>query len=100
AELKYSALMAKLISRVDKLMFKLNPRGYSGFMSKLTSEYESSQKEMFDMFMVSKEAIPYIRGNLGNYSYLNTIKEMTIPYLLIKGEQDKEINRSLKSTLE
>jgi len=52
------------------------------------------------MFMMSIEAVPYFRTNLGNYSCLNTIKNMTIPYLLIRGEQDKEINRSLTSTLE
>lgn len=52
------------------------------------------------MFMMSTEAVPYIRLNLGNYSCLNIIKNMNIPYLLIRGEQDQEINRSLGTTLE
>jgi pimeloyl-ACP methyl ester carboxylesterase len=50
--------------------------------------------------MMSIEAVPYLRGNLGNYSCLNVIKSMTIPYLLIQGEQGKEINRSLGTTLD
>jgi 3-oxoadipate enol-lactonase len=99
-ELKYSTLLTGIISGIDKTMLRWSPRRYLDFMSKNTSKYQSVQKEIFDMFMMSIEAVPYFRTNLGNYSCLNTIKNMTIPYLLIRGEQDKEINRSLTSTLE
>ena len=50
--------------------------------------------------MTSIDGVPFFRANLGNYSCLSIIKKMKIPYLLIRGEQDKEINRNLKSTLE
>lgn len=99
-ELKYSALTTKIFSGIDKMIIRWNPRRYFSFLSKNISKNKSVQKEVFDMFMMSSEAIPYIRLNLGNYSFLNTIKTMNIPYLLIRGEQDKEINRSLGTTLE
>ena len=99
-ELKYSTLVTRIISGIDKAMLRWSPRRYLAFMSKNTSKYESVQKEIFDMFMMSIEAVPYMRENLGNYSCLNIVKNMTIPYLLIRGEQDKEINRNLTSTLE
>lgn len=99
-ELKYSALLIRLISGIDKVMLRWCPRRYLDFMSKNTSKFRSVQKEIFDMFMMSIEAVPYFRSNLGYYSCLNIIKNVTIPYLLIRGEQDKEINRGLSSTLE
>lgn len=99
-ELNYSNLTTKLFSGIDKLMLRFNPRGYLGFLSKNISEYEKVQKEIMDLFMMSIEAVPYLRGNLGNYSCLDIIKNMTVPYLLIQGEQDKEINRSLGTTLD
>ncbi|SHF15808.1 alpha/beta fold hydrolase [Alkalibacter saccharofermentans] len=99
-ELKYSTSMTRIIAGIDKAMLRWNPRRYLNFLSKNTSKYESVQKEIFEMFMMSTEAIPYIRENLGNYSCLDVINRMTIPYLLIRGEQDKEINSKLTSTLE
>ena len=99
-EMKYSAFMTNIFSGVDKAMIRWNPRGYMKFMSKNTSQYELAQKKIFDMFMMSLEAVPYFRANLGNYSCLNIIKNMTIPYLLIRGDEDTEINRILTSTLE
>jgi pimeloyl-ACP methyl ester carboxylesterase len=98
--MKYSAFMTNIFSGIDKVMIRWNPRGYMKFVSKSTSQYELAQKKIFDMFMMSLEAVPYFRANLGNYSCLNIIKNMSIPYLLIRGEQDKEINRVLTSTLE
>lgn len=100
AEMNYSALMTKIISSIDKIMLRWNPKGYLDFFSKHTSKYKQSQKEIFNMFMMSIQVIPYIRNNLGNYSYIDTIKEMSIPYLLIKGEEDKEINKNLRFTLD
>lgn len=99
-ELKYSAFTTKIISGIDKAMIRWNPRRYFSFLSKNISKNKSVQKEVLDMFMMSTEAVPYIRLNLGNYSCLNIIQTMNIPYLLIQGDQDKEINRSLGTTLE
>ncbi len=99
-ELQYSDFTTKIISGIDKMMIRWNPKRYFSFLSKNISKNKSVQKEVLDMFMMSTEAVPYIRLNLGNYSCLNIIKNMNIPYLLIRGEQDKEINRSLGTTLE
>lgn len=99
-EMKYSNFLTRIISGIDKAMLRWSPRHYLSFMSKNTSNYQLAQKEIFSMLMMSIEAVPYFRANLGNYSYLNTIKNMSVPYLLIQGEQDKEINRSLSSTLD
>lgn len=100
AELKYSKLLVNLIVAIDKIMMKINPSGYSRFMAKHVSQYDNVQKEMYDAFMMSREVSPLFRKNIGNYSYLETIENMKIPFLLVQGENDKDINNTLQSTTE
>lgn len=100
AELKYSRLTTNLISAVDKAMLKMNSLKYCKFIAKHSSNYENVQQEVFDLLMMSTEAIPFFRKNLGNYSYLNTLENMFIPFLLIQGEKDQDINKNLDSTVE
>lgn len=97
-ELTYSTFLTNMISGIDKVMLKVLPKHYLKFLSKNTSKNETVQKEIFDMFKMSMKAVPYLRANLGNYSCLHTIENSNIPYLLIQGEQDTEVNRYLAST--
>jgi pimeloyl-ACP methyl ester carboxylesterase len=99
AELKYSRFLVKLIAGVDKLMLRINPRGYLRFVSKSVSKSEPVQREVYEQFLQSIPAVPHVRANLGNYSCLRVIENMHIPYLLIKGEGDSQINQALNSTL-
>ncbi len=100
AELKYSRFVTNLIAGIDQVMLKVNPSGYYKFISKHSSKYENVQKEIYHELMMSIEAVPYFRKNLGNYSYLKVLENMDIPILLIQGELDHDINNSLKATLE
>lgn len=97
-ELTYSTFLTNMISGVDKVMLKLLPNNYLKFLSKNISKVETVRKEIFHMFSMSKKAVPYFRANLGNYSCLHIIENSNIPYLLIQGEQDTEVNRYLTST--
>jgi len=100
AELNHPTFLVSLIAGIDRLMLRVNPQGYLKFMSKSVSKNECVQMQIYDLFVKSVAAIPHLRANLGNYSCLDIIKKTNVPYLLIKGESDKEINRSLKSTLQ
>jgi len=100
AELKYSGVVVNLIAGIDKLMMKISPVGYCRFVSKHSSKDKSVQDEIYNLLTMSREAVPHFRKNLGNYSYLKTLESMDIPFLLVIGESDHDINKSLKSTLE
>lgn len=99
-EMKFSSTLTSLIAGIDKLMLRLNPGGYMRFMSKATSKQPEVQAAVYEQFMMAIHAIPHFRRNLGHYSFLEVIKQLNVPYLLIQGEYDNDINRSLKSTLE
>jgi 3-oxoadipate enol-lactonase len=100
AELRFSKFVTSLIAGIDKVMMKINSTGYCRFVSKNASKYEDAQTEIYnELMMVSREGIPYFRKNLGNYSYIGVVEKMDIPFLLIQGEFDSDINRSLKSTI-
>ncbi len=100
AEMKLSPWLTRLVAGIDKCMIKINAKAYLQFSAKHTSKYPASIKAIFELFIQAKEAIPYLRANLGHYNCINIIENMKIPYLLIQGEEDGEINRLLKSTLE
>ncbi len=100
AEMKLSPSLTRLVVGIDRFMIKVGANGYLRFTAKYTSKYPSSQKAILEFFIDAKEAIPYLRANLGHYNCIDIINDMKIPYLLIKGEEDLEINRMLKSTLE
>jgi len=100
AEMKFPSVITKIVSGIDKLMIKFNSTKYLKFSAKHTSKNPEAQKFIFELFTQAKEAIPYFRANLGNYNYTKIIENMKIPYLLIKSEEDTDINSNLKSTLE
>ena len=51
------------------------------------------------MFLQTTRAIPYVRANLANYDFLEEIEYLPIPYHLMQCELDKDINKTLKTTL-
>ncbi len=99
AELKLSNFTINLISNIDRFMLKVNPEGYSKFMSKHSSKYSNVQKETYNLLALMKKGI-LIRKNIGNYSYTNIIEKINIPFLLIESEFDNDINNNLKTTIE
>lgn len=100
AELQLSRFLTNIIVTIDKTMVKINPLGYCKFMSKYCSKYKDVQEEIYDEFRMSTSVIPYFRKNIGKYSYLKTIEKINIPFLLVQGELDHDINKKLKSTIE
>lgn len=100
AELKYPRFVVNLIAGIDKAMIKINPISYYRFVSKNSSKNENTQKEIYDLLMMASDAMPYFRKNIGNYSYLRILEKISMPFLLIQGEMDNDINKNLKSTLQ
>lgn len=100
AELSFSRFTANLIVVINRTMFKLNPNGHAKFLAKNSTNVKEVQQQLVDHFLLSKNASHYLQKNIGNYSYTDVIEKMNIPYLLIKGENDKEINKNLDTTLQ
>lgn len=98
--LHYSRATAKAIAGLDRLLLRIAPRGYLRFLSRNLAKEASVQEEILGLFLQGVEGVPYLRENLGSYDCLDTIRSMEVPYLLLRGAHDKEINRSLTSTLE
>lgn len=98
-ELRYPNWAVTSICGIDRFMLAVSPRRYLRFMSRSVSRNAAVQKEVYSMFLESAQAVPYLRYHLGAYSFLSTIQSMHIPYLIIRGEHDRDINRVLASTI-
>jgi 3-oxoadipate enol-lactonase len=97
-KLSFAALV-HLIAGIDKLMIWINPQGYLGFAARNSSRKMAVQEKVKALLLASCHATPYIRSQIGNYDYLDVIKTMKVPYLLMKCEHDSEINKMLATTL-
>lgn len=100
AQLKFSSFTANLIVAINRTMFKLNGQKHAAFLAKNSSSVKDVQQELIEHFLLSKNASHYLQKNLGNYCYTHVIENMNIPYLLIKGDLDREINKNLSSTIQ
>lgn len=80
-------------------MFTVNPKGYCKFMSKHSSKYYNVKEEIYELLILAREGV-LMRKNFGDYSYIDIIEDMDIPFLLIKGEFDNDINKNLETTIE
>lgn len=100
AELKYPSIVASCIVGINQVMFKISPERYSKFLARNTSKISSVQNEVSHQFMLSKDNVCYFQNNLGNYSYVDVIEKLKIPYLLVQGEWDRDINNNLKTTIQ
>lgn len=64
-----------------------------------TSKKPEVVSEVYRMFMAARAGIPGLRYALGSYNYLPLIRSMRVPYYILKGTQDRDINLFLGSTL-
>jgi 3-oxoadipate enol-lactonase len=51
------------------------------------------------MAQADRRAVGFISQGIANYDYLSTLRTSTVPWLLLRGELDRGINRALTSTL-
>lgn len=68
-------------------------------MSKHSSKYYNVKEEIYELLILAREGV-LMRKNFGDYSYIDIIEDMDIPFLLIKGEFDNDINKNLETTIE
>jgi 3-oxoadipate enol-lactonase len=101
AELHYGEAVVKLLTLVKDLMIKV--KGYEGFAriaGRASSKSVDVQEKIIDMIQsAAPEAVRYAHMNIGDYDYTEILKQAIIPLLLMRCELDREINKSLKSTL-
>jgi pimeloyl-ACP methyl ester carboxylesterase len=94
----HMGLVGRGVVLVDRL---LGPRGAAWLVQRAVSEDKSVANVFADMVRTTdKPALVNLRKNLIDYDYLPTLEQHpNIPILLIQGEQDRDINRMLGTTL-
>lgn len=98
AEMKLPPFTVNVISLIDQIMFTYQPKIYARLLGKYASKNSEVQKEVCSLFSSVGKGI-LIRKNVGNYSYVPLVNKMTIPYLLIQGDEDEDINENLQTTI-
>lgn len=83
-----------------KLMHKIISPNMRGALSKVAGQNPTSKMKIEEMMtQVDRSTILGLIPELANFDYLDVIRESKLPYLLIKGEKDSDINRVLDSTI-
>lgn len=91
----------KMIYTMDKFLIKrMKFDGYIRF----AAQNSTKQKELADdiysyMIKSSPETAIYSHQILGNYSYIDEMKNSQCPIVIIRAPYDKEINKSLKKSI-
>lgn len=98
AEMTLPKILTQLVAGIDKVMLRYRREGYLRFTVRHTSKVSTVQEKVYEMFSKAIDAIPHFRSHLGNYNFLETVSNMTCPYMLIESAHDTDINRVLKST--
>ena len=83
------------------MMRFLGPKGIAWLVGRSASRDKAVRARLKRMYeMVSKDALELTTINIVDYDYMDTICRHDIPMMLIRGGQDKEINKNLGHMLE
>jgi 3-oxoadipate enol-lactonase len=99
AKLSFGKQVARFFSGIDRLMISIAPNMYLGFAANISSKQAPVQEKLKVLLQDACQATPYIRSQIGDYDYLDVVRTMKVPYLLIQCEFDNEINKLLTETL-
>ncbi|KAF5422832.1 MAG: Pimeloyl-ACP methyl ester carboxylesterase [Candidatus Methanomarinus sp.] len=79
----------------------LGPKGIAWLVGISASKDKAVRARLKQMYeMVSKDTLELISMNIADYDYMDTICSHNIPMMLIRGWQDKWINKKLDPVLE
>lgn len=93
-------LVPRPVYRMMRGAYRMTPMRWIARMASKAGRNADSKLKIRDMMRAAKkrtllDAIPA----LATLSYLPTIQDSHVPFMLLQGEQDKSINRQLASTL-
>lgn len=90
-------ILLKMIYMMDKLLIDfIGFKGYVKFAANHVTQYDMIKPKIFEMFrMATAQTIVVSHQVLGRYDYLEALNETSIPILIIKSPNDKDINRYL-----
>ncbi len=98
ARLHSSGFTIRILLAIQRL---LGPKGISWLVGISASKDKAVRARLKPMYeMVSKNALELITMDIADYDYMDTICSHNIPMMLIRGGQDKEINKKLDTVLE
>ena len=79
----------------------LGPKGIAWLVGIFASRDKAVRARLKQMYeMVSKDALELFIMNIADYDYMDTICRHNIPMMVIRGGQDKGINKNLGPVLE
>ena len=91
---------SKFLLKVMSLMYNITSTTTIGNLSKAAGQTkESKHKIKKIMSEVNKSTLLNIAPKLANFDYLDIIESSGTPSLIIKGEMDRSINKTLKNTI-
>jgi 3-oxoadipate enol-lactonase len=97
AELHSSATLLWFLTRLTRI---LGPKSMGKLASISTKDKAVAQKVAEMFATANKQAIWMTQVNIAGYDFTPVLQDHDLPMLLIKGEQDAEINAKLDSTLQ
>lgn len=68
-------------------------------LAKYASKKPAVRSAVSAMFAQAARSIPYYRYALGSYDYLEAVRSLRLPFAVIRGGKDADINQGLGSTL-
>lgn len=95
-KLSFPGWMVRLISKIDKQMLRRKPENYLRLAVERSTPNKHVVNHMIDLMRESIHIAHLIRATIGRYNYLDLLKNLEIPYLIIKGMHDHSINKCLK----
>jgi 3-oxoadipate enol-lactonase len=97
AELHTSPTMVWFLTSLTRI---LGPKTL-GKMAAVSTRDKKVARQISEMFaLANKDAIWMTQKNISDYDYTPVLRGRDVPILLIKGQQDAEINAQLDSTLQ
>ncbi|WP_340066007.1 alpha/beta hydrolase [Ascidiimonas aurantiaca] len=83
-----------------KFIYKIISPKAIGNLSQLAGQTKESKDRIREMFSkVNKITLLSTLPNIAKFDYLDVIKNSSVPGMIIKGEKDQNINRTIQSTI-
>lgn len=98
-KLSYPLLIVDIISKIDHFMLRHFKDYYLKLMISASTKNKITFDQMLTIMKKSAHVAPFIRSQIGNYNKIDSVQNMKVPYLILLGEHDKSINRSMKKIL-
>jgi len=91
---------SKLSLKILKCIYKIISVKTIGNLSKAAGQTRESKDKIEEMISnINKVTLLSILPNIAKFDYLPVIKTSSVPTMIMKGEKDRDINKTIKNTI-